>query len=507
MPNYRLIKGSVQHKFNLSRAKIQIFGGAFANGKSTALIVKACQLAKDYPGSLGLMGRETYPKLNDTLRRDFIKWCPSGWVKKYPTQDDNSIHLKNGSVIHFRYIAQRGKTREDGTTTSNLLSATYDWIAVDQVEDPGISYKDFLDLLGRLRGQTPYRPDGPEDTSMPVSGPRWMMLGANPARNWFYTEIVQPYILWRDKGMYTEKLIVDEQTGNPLMELYESDTYANKSNLEADYIAGLEAAYKGQMRDRYLLGKWAAFEGLVYPTFDPVIHMMKRDQMLEHLDNCLSRHVKPFVVEGYDFGIVSPTCYLLGFVDDWGRVFIIDGFHEPEFDYTEHPPEIYRIRSEYAGLLHVKDPIRADPAIFRRTVVASQQTGTTVARLLKGYGLKLVPADNTIVSGIAKVNGYLSSRLGIPHPITGEAPAPLIYFAEELDFIAREFGSYYWKRNAQQNFIDEPNDHDDHSPDTVKYILSFLPEPSKIVVPRNKLPPQWRFWHEVSDDGIVGRVQ
>jgi hypothetical protein len=174
--NYKLRKGTIQWDFDQSRNKIQFFGGGFANGKTTALVIKALKLCVEYPGSNGLLGRSTYPKLNDTLRKVFFLWCPPDWIKKMPTQDDNTCYLKNGTIINFRYISQRGKQNVDGSTTSNLLSATYDWIGIDQIEDPEIVHKDLLDLMGRLRGQTPYRPEGREDESMPDSGPRWLML-------------------------------------------------------------------------------------------------------------------------------------------------------------------------------------------------------------------------------------------------------------------------------------------------------------------------------------------
>ena len=106
----------------------------------------------------------------------------------------------------------------------------------------------------------------------------------------------------------------------PIIELFESDTYANKHNLKPDFIKTLENAYKGQMRDRYLLGKWAAFEGLVHPGFDTSMNLLKRDQMLDHLADCKRRHVRVQTLEGYDFGIATPTCYILAFVDDFGRV-------------------------------------------------------------------------------------------------------------------------------------------------------------------------------------------
>jgi hypothetical protein len=513
MPNYRLEEGSAQHSFQLSRAKVQIFGGGFANGKTTGLVIKSLHLVKFFPGCMGLLGRETYPKLNDTLRKEFFKWCPRHWIKKMPTQDDNSCYLINGSVVHFRYIAQRGKSvNEDGTTTSNLLSATYDWIGLDQVDDPGITHKDFLDLLGRLRGDTPYRvEDGEEDPSMPSDGPRWLMMTLNPSQNWAYHELIKPYIDWRDRKIFSDKLLVDDESHMPIVELCESDTYANKANLKPDFIKTLETTYKGQMRDRYLLGKWAAFEGLVHPEFDTEKHIVKRADMMEHLYACRERHVRIRAVEGYDFGIATPTCYLLGFVDDYGRVVLLDGFYHPNFDVMQHPNTVRKIRSRYNGLLFFPDPIIADPAIFRRVVVAGQAVrSTTIARILKDDGLNLRAGSSDILPGIAKVNSYIAGTPKTPHLTMGTRPGPLLYVAAELPWFQDEVMSYYWKRDSQGRNIDEPVDHNDHAMNTVKYMLSKLPDPSEIIIPEDALPPKWKFWQEMSMDDyrrVTERIQ
>lgn len=497
MPNYRLVEGSVQWGFHMSRAPIQVFGGAYGNGKSTGLIIKALKLAMDYPGSQGLMGRESYPSLNGTLRKDFLRWCPKKWIKRLPTKEDNSCHMTNGTVVDFRYVSQRGKTREDGSTSSNLLSATYDWAVLDQIEDPGITHKDFLDIAGRLRGQTSYRPSGDEDSSMPSSGPRFFMIGCNPAQTWFYREVIHPYIIWRDRGVRTDKLLVDEETGAPILDLFESDTYANKDNLPDGYIKTLEAMYKGQMRERFLLGKWAAFEGLVHPAFDHSSHLISREWALKHLEDCLTRHVKVRTVEAYDFGNVSPSCYILAFVDDYGRVIILDGFYQGEYNYDLHPAAIREIRRRYIGMLSIDDPILADPAIFRRSVVAKVDTGDTIAKLLSAANLWLRPAHNDIIPGIAKVNAYLADKLGVPHLVTETEPSPMLYVVDDLTWFQDEIGSYYWKKNPQGVNIDEPIDNNDHAMNTTKYLLSRLPEPSKIKLPSEKLPPKWAFWHEM----------
>lgn len=512
MPNYKLRRydnegnETPQYGFHMSRNAIQIFGGAFANGKTTALVIKALKLAQCYPGSNGLLARETYPKLNDTLRKVFLEWCPDAWIRRRPTQEDNSCYLHNGTVVNFRYVAQRGKAREDGSTTSNLLSATYDWIGVDQVEDPGITHKDFLDLLGRLRGNTSYKPplDEEEDETMPLNGPQWLMLTSNPSANWFYKEVVQPVIVWRDKGQKVEKLLVDGQTGVPIVDLFEGSTYSNAENLDPRYLRNLEAAYRGQMRERYLLGKWAAFEGLVHPDFSMDSNVITRMEMETHLINCLGRHINLTALEGYDFGMVSPSCYLLAFTDDYGRVFVLDGYYKPEFHYMLQPDEIRRIRNKYAGQLMITEPIYADPAIFRKQNVGSfKHVATSIRDLFAEQGIEMRPGGNDVLPGIAKVNSYITGRMDIPHAITGEKPGPMLYVCDDLEFFQEEIFSYYWKRNPQGTFVDEPIDNNDHAMNTIKYMLSKLPDPSEVVIPVDKLPPQWLYWHEVEESQYV----
>lgn len=499
--NYKLRKGTVQWGFDKSRNKIQFFGGGFANGKTTALVIKALKLCVAYPGSEGLLGRSTYPKLNDTLRKVFFKWCPPDWIKKMPTQDDNTCYLKNGTVVNFRYISQRGKQNVDGTTTSNLLSATYDWIGIDQIEDPEIVHKDLLDLMGRLRGQTPYRPEGEEDPTMPDSGPRWLMLTSNPTSNWVYRELIKPYQIYRNTGRRTAQLLANPTTGIPIIDLCEGSTYTNKENLTEDYLTTLEASYRGQMRKRFLEGQWAAYEGLVYQDFEEERHLISREQAMEHLWDLQRKHYKVKAIEGFDFGLSSPSCYLFGFVDDWGRVIILDGYHKRNFHYTRQPGNVKSIRAKYAHLIDIEDRIRADPSIFRQKVIAKHvDTGTPIAHLLSAEGMECRPATNDIVTGIAKVAAYLGDHPTHEHLITGKTPGPLLYFVNDLDFVTDEITNYYWDRTSTGEHIDKPIDRDDHAMDALKYMLSHQPEPAEIVLPKSARIPPWMFWHEIEED-------
>jgi hypothetical protein len=489
---YKLTEDSLQHKFQKSRAKIQIFGGGFGNGKTTSGVIKALQIARDYPGANILLARSTYPKLNDTLRKEFLKWCPAKWIQSKNLSTDNVVVLTNGSTINFRYIAQQGKNNE--SSTSNLLSATYDLVLVDQIEDPEITHKDFLDLLGRLRGNSRYNG---EDETMPTSGPRWMILLCNPTRNWVYRELVKP-LHDHKLGIRNPSLLVDSD-GEPIIELFEGSTYTNAENLPEDFIATLESSYTGQMRSRFLEGKWGAFEGLVYPQYDPMVHQLTTAEIMMYFDQLMSRGMVPKFIEAYDHGIASPACYGLGFVDHAGRVFEFDGFYEKERTVSELAELIHNCRSKVANMVGGDfefAPVLADPQIFRRSTGNSKSVGITVSGLFAEEGIKMMRANNDIVSGIAKVQSYLTIDMHMRHPLSDTLGSPRLFFSNELTWNDQEIVDYYWKKDSRGEYEDLPMDRNDHAMDKTKYLLTHRPRIAHFIDRKPKPVPGIMRWRE-----------
>lgn len=476
-----------------------MFGGGFGNGKTTAAIIKALKLAYDYPGSNGLIARATYPKLNSTIRKAFEEWCPPAWIARNVNSKENLIELKNGSIINFSYIAQGGKQAE--SSTSNLLSATYDWIVVDQVEDPEITHKDFLDLLGRLRGNTTYTGD---DETMPTSGPRWVILMCNPTRNWVYRELVKPLHDYQN-GIHNPSLLVDKD-GKPIIELFEGSTYDNAANLPEDFIATQEAAYKGQMRERFLLGNWGAYEGLVYPDYDPAIHLLDRDIMLAHFEELQKRGVQFNITEAYDHGLAKEACYGLAFTDADNNVFLLDGIYAKERKIFELAKGIKAIREKY-GLVDQFDAqddeegnqrlrVLADPAIFRRASGSSKTVGVTTSELFREEGIKMVRGNNDVANGIAKVQSYMYIDTMHEHPIYGTQGAPRFYVNKELDWFDKEIVDYFWKKDTRGDYEDTPMDRNDHAMDMMKYLFTHRPRVATFRTKITKLPARHTRWQE-----------
>lgn len=513
MREYKIHEGSVHQQFLASRARIQIFGGGFGNGKTTAACVKAIELAKDYPGSNGLIARSTFPKLNDTIRKVFKEWCPPKLIKSFPESknSDNTAKFHNGSMVNFRYIAQQGKSAEQ--STSNLLSATYDWVIVDQMEDPEISEKDFYDLQGRLRGNTVYRGSDP---TMPKVGPQFIILTVNPTGNWFYRRIIRPLKLYQETGKITDDLLCyrhpdsspmyDEQ-GNLMMmvELFEGPTNINSHNLTKEFIMGLESTYRGQMRERFLEGKWATFEGLIYPDYAAAIHSVTNQEIENALFTIRNRGQRIRWIEGYDFGIQSPSCYLLGAVLPSGQVIIVDGFYKPEFPIDLQAKAIKSIRAKWG--VNSDRLIFADPSIFRRTSLTAGTVGESTIDLFNKEGdLYFRRGNNDIENGIVKVSSYLTVQDFVRNPFTGEPGSPLLFVSDDLQWWHDEISGYMWKKRTDGSETDTPVDKNDHAMDATKYMFSELPSPLTLKEQTQQVPA-WMQWQEreVSENSLGHR--
>lgn len=440
------------------------FTGGYGNGKTAVLGLEAITIASQYEGARVLVGRASRPKLEDSTKPELLKWLPEDWVAQWPSERKNNVKLKHtGSTIEFRHIRQEGKGK--GEEQGNLLSATYDAILVDQFDDPEFSYKDFEDLIGRLRGTARYIGDDPK---MPTFGPQFFRFTANPTRNWLYREVVNPFFLYKRAGIVNEKLFVHPDTKKCIVAIFNAPTSANSRHTGKEYAKRMGIIFRGAMKKRFIDGDWGAYEGLIYPDYDPIIHIVRHDELQEHIAKKLIRG-EVGILEGYDYGQAVPSCYLLAFVDDLGNVFIVDGFYHAQKTIKWQAEEIKRIRDKWKVI--PRDHVFADPSIFK-THASKDKIGETVAQLFAEEHIDMQRGASSINSGIQKVSSYLQVDEMHKHPITGNIGAPRLFISSGLEFLDNEFSDYYWNKNTIGQNVDKPRDVNDHAMDTVKYLLT-----------------------------------
>jgi hypothetical protein len=272
--------------------------------------------------------------------------------------------------------------------------------------------------------------------------------------------------------------------------VYEASTYDNAQNLPPDYIATLEAKYTGKMRDRYLLGKWVAFDGVVYPDYDSSIHRVSDRYLLSHISALRDGGEQFNIIESYDQGLTVPSCYLYALVDSQQNVYITNGFYEAPFDLSEQVRMMRNIRGD------TDDEINADPAIFRKNSVMNGVPIAT-AELFARNGIRMRRAPNERMSGIVNVMQYLRMQKSVVNPFTGTIGSPKLFFSDKLAFLHDEFNTYRWRRDRSDAATDVTVDKDDHAMDALRYMLGGRVSPGKRVSKiTSRLPNAVFKWHE-----------
>lgn len=185
-----------------------------------------------------------------------------------------------------------------------------------------------------------------------------------------------------------------------------------------------ESLYTGSFYDRYILGKWAAAEGLVYPMFS------------------LKEHISDKIPNGdyyisIDYGTHNPTSIGLWVLTYSGHAYRIrESYYDGRKDevprtYEEHYAELERLAGEYADLINY--------------VVVDPSAASFIECIHRHRKFRVRKADNSVIDGIRDVQSLLK--------------LDYLHFSPECKDIIREFGLYRWNEKAEKDTVIKENDH------------------------------------------------
>ncbi len=250
-----------------------------------------------------------------------------------------------------------------------------------------------------------------------VSGARlWFNCNPSHPGHWFYRE-------WIQKAKQKHALYVHfTMEDNPSLSKRVRQRYAR--------------LYSGAFYDRFILGKWTAADGLVYPMFSESRHIIS--------DNA----VPP--CDGYwiscDYGTVNPSSFGL-----WGHC---DGtYYRLKEYYFDARTEGERRTDEehYAALeqLAGEYPISC--------IVADPSAASFIACIRSHGRFRVIPADNDVNAGIQQVSTLLQQDK--------------LRFSESCRDIRREFSLYCWNDSIHG---DAPKKEHDHAMDDLRYFVRTI---------------------------------
>ncbi len=248
-----------------------------------------------------------------------------------------------------------------------------------------------------------------------VSGSRmWFNCNPDNPSHWFYNEWIKKA---EEKNALCLHFTMDD---NPSLSEAVKERYRRM--------------YSGSFYDRFVLGRWTAAEGVVYPMFNAEKHVYSGEVECES-----------FVIS-CDYGTVNPSSFGL-----WG----LSGgvwYRLGEYYYSSKREGSSRTDEEHYAAL---ERLAGSYDISR--IIVDPSAASFIECIRRHGRFRVVKADNDVISGIRKVGTALKQNKLRIH--------------ESCKDIIREFSLYRWNEKAGN---DAPVKENDHAMDDLRYFVSDM---------------------------------
>ena len=209
---------------------------------------------------------------------------------------------------------------------------------------------------------------------------------------------------------------------------------ADNPSLSKSVRKRYERMYSGTFYDRFILGKWTASQGVVYPMFSESEHVFSGDIECEkYVISC-------------DYGTVNPSSFGLWGLSGgiWYRLseYYYDSRRE---GLSRTDEEHYAALEELAGSRHIEK------------VIVDPSAASFIECIRRHEKYPVVKADNDVVSGIRQVSTALKQGR--------------LKFHTSCSDILREFTLYSWNEKAG---TDAPIKENDHAMDDMRYFVADM---------------------------------
>lgn len=241
----------------------------------------------------------------------------------------------------------------------------------------------------------------------------WFNCNPENPRHWFYTEWIKKS---KEKNcLYLHFLMND----NP--------------SLSQNIIKRYESLYSGAFYERFVLGKWVAVDGLVYPFFNEQEHIAKTVP-----ESCSQYYIS------CDYGTVNPASFGLWGLNNgvWYR--IREFYHDSKLKGFQMTDKEY-----YDELVRLADNRHID------AVIVDPSAASFMECIRREGRFRVIPAKNNVSDGIRQVSEKLKTKQ--------------ILIGSSCKDSIREFSMYRWDANSVK---DTPRKEYDHAMDDIRYFVA-----------------------------------
>ena len=341
----------------MSMKEENLLSGAWGSGKTRALCERLLRMCIEWPGNrVGLFRKEDKSLKATTLVTllegdgDMPPVIPESAIVKHDKRPYGKIVVRaKGGTSEIIY----GGLSRQGLVQSWVKGLNLGGFCVDQGEE--LTFDDYVLLLGRMRLAIP-----------PV---RQACMAVNPD----------------GPGHWIHKRFFDEPTDKMWSE---SSSSFDNPFLPQQYRETLRGL-KGRYYQRYALGLWVGFEGLVYPNLDLRIHEIDPFEVPVEWPRYLSvdfGYVHPAVVQWWAYDSVEDKVYMYRELYVTGR--LVRDLAQEVFELSRNDPKPQMVWCDHDA-----------------------QERAILDDVWKNYGVLTQPANKSVSPGIQEVYQRLGNEL------------------------------------------------------------------------------------------------
>ncbi len=352
-------------------------------------------------------------------------------------------------VLWKKHPAVTGRAKRDNRTSYTYPNGSH--IVVAGLDNPGRTFSTEYDIVVVFEAwettldtwEKLFRAN--RNNVMPF---QLMIADTNPAHETH----------WLNQRAKTPKMrrILSRHTDNP--------------SVTPDYLSKLQSL-SGHRRDRLYLGRWVSAEGMVYPNWDPSVHLISREQVPE---------IK-YYIGAVDWGFKAPGCFQVWGVDEHKRIYRM--------------AEVYRTQQQLdwwaevaMGFFKEFQPMRAivcDPAEPRSIEYFNDRLGHMTGRDMARIAQK---ADNRMKGKSGERVGFDLVRWGLDKDKGGTPRIQVVRdvfpYGKDQELVDGSkttcleeeiLGFIFAESEDGKPTRDEPDRGcDDHALDPMRYVCNFL---------------------------------
>ena len=215
--------------------------------------------------------------------------------------------------------------------------------------------------------------------------------------------------------------------------LYLHFTMAENPSLSKEMLRRYSSLYTGTFYERFVLGRWVAAEGLIYPFW-------KEGDMCEAPQRCERYYIS------CDYGTVNPLSFGLWGLYGGCYYRIAEIYYDSKREGEQKTDEEY-----YELLLSLADGKKIE------AVVCDPSAASFITCIRRHGRFRVIAAKNDVLDGIRRVSDALRQEK--------------IKICRGCTDTAREFSLYRWDENAAK---DAPRKENDHAMDDIRYFVSTI---------------------------------